>query len=76
MWKDGSIVEYNHDGMTVASLYDERPGSFQYVVVDDTLKRAALIDLGLDSAPSAGATAPHNVDLIVDYVCAKGLKVE
>ena len=51
------MIEYKHDGMTVASLHDERTGSFQYVVVDDTTKTAAIIDPVLDFDPRAGATA-------------------
>ena len=39
------MIEYNHKGMTVASLHDERTGSFQYVVVDETTKTAAMVAL-------------------------------
>ena len=70
------MIEYKHDGMTVASLHDERTGSFQYVVVDDTTKTAAIIDPVLDFDPRAGATATRNADLILDYVREKGLTVE
>ena len=70
------MIEYKHDGMTVASLHDERTGSFQYVVIDDTTKTAAIIDPVLDFDPRAGATATRNADLILDYVREKGLTVE
>ncbi len=70
------MIEYNHDGMTVASLHDEHTGSFQYVVVDDTTKTAAIIDPVLDFDPRAGAIATRNADLILDYVREKGLNVE
>ncbi|QQV79343.1 MBL fold metallo-hydrolase (plasmid) [Sphingomonas aliaeris] len=70
------MIEYNHDGMTVASLHDEHTGSFQYVVVDDTTKMAAIIDPVLDFDPRAGAIATRNADLILDYVREKGLNVE
>lgn len=70
------MIEYNHKGMTVASLHDERTGSFQYVVVDATTKIAAVIDPVLDFDPRAGATGTQNADLILDYVRSKGLTVE
>ena len=70
------MIEYRHEGMTVASLHDERTGSFQYVVVDDATKVAAIIDPVLDYDPRAGATSTRNADLILDYVRAKGLTVE
>lgn len=70
------MIEYSHEGMTVASFHDERTGSFQYVVVDGTTKRAAIIDPVLDFDPRAGATSTTNADRILDYVAAKGLTVE
>lgn len=70
------MIEYNHEGMTVASLHDERTGSFQYVVIDDTTNAAAIIDPVLDFDPRSGATATDNADLILDYVCTKGLTVD
>ena len=70
------MIEYEHGGMTVASLHDERTGSFQYVVIDSTTKTAAIIDPVLDFDPRAGATATRNADLILDYVREKGLTVE
>ncbi|WP_314374775.1 MBL fold metallo-hydrolase [Sphingomonas paucimobilis] len=70
------MIEYSHEGMTVASFHDERTGSFQYVVVDGITKRAAIIDPVLDFDPRAGATSTTNADRILDYVAAKGLTVE
>lgn len=70
------MLEYSHEGMTVASLHDEHTGSFQYVVVDDTTKAAAIIDPVLDYDPRAAATSTTNGDLILDYVRSKGLTVE
>ena len=70
------MIEYSHEGMTVASFHDERTGSFQYVVVDGTTKGAAIIDPVLDFDPRAGATSTTNADRILDYVAAKGLTVE
>jgi hypothetical protein len=62
------MIEYNHKGMTIASLHDERTGSFQYVVVDEATKVAAIIDPVLDFDPRAGATATDNADMILEYV--------
>lgn len=70
------MIEYSHEGMTVASFHDERTGSFQYVVVDGTTKGAAIIDPVLDFDPRAGATSTTNADRILNYVAAKGLTVE
>ncbi|WP_454883540.1 MBL fold metallo-hydrolase [Sphingomonas oryzagri] len=70
------MIEYNHAGMTVASLHDKRTGSFQYVIVDDATKAAAIIDPVLDYDPRAGAISTRNADLILDYVRSKGLTVE
>jgi len=70
------MIEYRHEGMTIASLYDERTGSLQYVVVDDATKTAAIIDPVLDYDPRAAATSTTNADLILDYVRSKGLTVE
>ncbi|THG37579.1 MBL fold metallo-hydrolase [Sphingomonas olei] len=70
------MIEYRHEGMTVASLHDERTGSFQYVVVDQATKAAAIVDPVLDFDPRAGATSTTNADLILDYVRENGLTVE
>ncbi|MET4897057.1 MBL fold metallo-hydrolase [Sphingomonadaceae bacterium jetA1] len=70
------MKEYQHRGMTVASLHDEPTGSFQYVVVDDATKAAAIIDPVLDFDRRAGATSTRNADLILAYVAQKGLGVE
>lgn len=68
------MIEYRQEGMTVASLHDERTGSFQYVVVDEATKAAAIIDPVLDFDPRAGATATDNADMILEYVRAKRLR--
>lgn len=70
------MIEYRHEGMTVASLHDERTGSFQYVIVDDATKAAAIVDPVLDFDPRAGATSTTNADLILDYVRDHDLTVE
>ena len=70
------MKEFHHKGMTVASLHDERTGSFQYVIVDEATKIAAIIDPVLDFDPRAGATGTQNADLILDYVRSKRLTIE
>lgn len=70
------MIEYRHEGMTVATLHDERTGSFQYIVVDDASGSAAIIDPVLDYDPRAGATSTANADRLLDYVRAKDLRVE
>ena len=36
------MIEYQHEGMTVASLHDKRTGSFQYIVVDEASGSAEI----------------------------------
>lgn len=52
------MIEYSHEGMTVASFHDERTGSFQYVVVDGTTKGAAIIDPVTDFDPAPARPRP------------------
>ena len=70
------MIEYQHEGMTVASLHDKRTGSFQYIVVDEASGSAAIIDPVLDYDPRAGATSTTNADILLDYVRSKDLRVE
>ena len=64
------MIEYKHDGMTVASLHDERTGSFQYVVVDDTTKTAAIIDPVLDLTRALVRPRPET-RILSSTMCAK-----
>ncbi len=70
------MIEYPHPGMTVASLHDERTGSFQCIVVDEATRAAAIIDPVLDYDPRAGATSTVNADRLLDYVRSRDLTVE
>ena len=70
------MLEFRHGQMTVASLHDERTGSFQYIVVDEASRAAAVIDPVLDFDPRAGATSTRNADCLLDYVRARKLDVE
>ena len=70
------MIEYHHDGMTVASLHDEQTGSFQYIVVDEASRAAAIIDPVLDYDPRAASTSTTNADRLLDYVRSRDLTVE
>lgn len=70
------MIEYQHEGMTVATLHDKRTSSFQYIVVDEASGSAAIIDPVLDYDPQAGATSTANADILLDYVRSKNLRVE
>jgi glyoxylase-like metal-dependent hydrolase (beta-lactamase superfamily II) len=70
------MIEYSHQCMTVASLHDEQTGSFQYVVVDEATRAAAIIDPVLDYDPRAGTTSTANADRLLDYVRSRNLQVE
>ena len=60
----------------VAAFYDEKTGSWQYVVRDRETKSAAIIDPVWDYDEKAGATSTKNADAIADYVRSEGLRVE
>ncbi|MDH5824118.1 MBL fold metallo-hydrolase [Luteimonas sp. RD2P54] len=59
----------------VASLYDEKTGSFQYVVSDPATRAAAVIDPVLDFDEKAAATATANADRLLDYIAGERLDV-
>ena len=56
------------EGTTVAVLYDEPTGSFQYVFSDDATAKAVVIDPVLDFDPAAGATSTYNADHLLDHI--------
>lgn len=60
----------------VAAFYDEKTGSWQYVIRDRETKSAAIIDPVWDYDEKAGATSTKNADAIADYVRSEGLRVE
>lgn len=60
----------------VTGFYDARTGSIQYVVVDPTTLKCAIIDPVLDFDEKSGSTATRNADAILDHIAAKGLTVE
>ena len=50
------------DGISVAVLWDEPTGSWQYILIDRATSHAAIIDPALDFDPMSGATATRNAD--------------
>lgn len=70
------VMIHDHSSMRVGSLYDEKTGSFQYLVIDTATHSAAIIDPVLDFDEKAGATSRRNADLLIDFVEAQGLNVE
>lgn len=68
------VVEFER--ISVATLWDEPTGSWQYVLVDKATDRAAVIDPVLDFDANAGATSTANADRILDFVRKRGLTVD
>lgn len=66
---------YQREESTVASLYDSKTGSFQYVISDRASRAAAIIDPVLDFDELAGATSTRNADLLLEYVEQERLDV-
>lgn len=61
---------------SVAALWDEPTGSWQYVLTDRATGRAAIIDPVLDFDPLSGATSTRNADAILAYVREQNLAVD
>lgn len=66
---------YEREEASVASFYDEKTGSFQYVITDKATRSAAVIDPVLDFDEKAAATSTTNADKILEYVRAEKLQV-
>lgn len=62
--------------VTVAALWDEPTGSWQYVLADRASNKAAIIDPVLDFDMNAGATSTGNADKLLEHVERQGLAVE
>jgi len=60
---------------TVTGFHDPASGSVQYVVVDDSTRKAALIDVVLDFDPAEARTRQSSAQQIVDFVRREGLEV-
>ncbi|NHQ73888.1 MBL fold metallo-hydrolase [Roseovarius gahaiensis] len=61
---------------TVTGFHDPATGSIQYVAVDPTTKKAALIDVVLDFDPASGRTSTDSAQAVLDFVQQQGLTVE
>ncbi|NZA26582.1 MBL fold metallo-hydrolase [Luteimonas sp. SJ-92] len=59
----------------VASLYDRKTGSFQYVVSDPRTRMAAVIDPVLDFDEKTAATSTGNADRLLEYIAGERLDV-
>ena len=60
----------------VEGFYDQESGSIQYVVIDESTKRAALVDVVLDFDPEAGRTRTDSASEILDFVGNEGLTID
>ena len=60
----------------VVGFYEEPSGSIQYVVIDPSTKKAALIDVVLGFDPAHASTDTSAAQEILDFVRAEGLTVE
>lgn len=67
---------FNFDTISVAALWDEPTGSWQYMLIDRASNHAAIIGPVLDFDPIAGATATRNADVILAFVAERGLSVD
>jgi glyoxylase-like metal-dependent hydrolase (beta-lactamase superfamily II) len=59
----------------VTGFYEPDTGSIQYVVVDESTKKAALIDVVLDFDPASAGASTKAAQEILDYVEREGLEV-
>lgn len=64
------------DGISVAALWDEPTGSWQYIVIDRATNHAAIIDPVLDFDPMSGATATRNADALLAFVKEQQVTVD
>ena len=69
------LQHHPREDALVHSLYDEKTGSFQYVIADPASRRAAIIDPVLDFDEKAGYVATTNADALLAHVEREGLEV-
>jgi glyoxylase-like metal-dependent hydrolase (beta-lactamase superfamily II) len=67
---------FDYDQISVAALWDQPTGSWQYVLTDKATNQAGVIDPVLDFDPMAGATGTGNADKILAFVQERQLKIE
>ena len=61
---------------SIEAFFDATTGTVSYVVADPATHRAAIVDPVLDYDASAGRTATHSADRIVEFVRARQLTVD
>jgi len=61
---------------TVTGFYDKATGSVQYVAVDESTKKCALIDVVQDFDPRSARSSFDSASEILDFVRREGLTVE
>lgn len=60
----------------VTGFYEKRTGSVQYVVADPETGDCAIIDPVLDYDEKSGATATIEADRILEFIAAKGYRIQ
>ena len=70
------MIETSYRKPKVQGFFDKRTFSVQYVVSCPKTKSCAIIDPVFDYDEKSGATATQNADAILQYIGAKGLKVQ
>lgn len=60
----------------VKGFFDKRSFSIQYVVIDPSTKRCAIVDPVLDFDEKSGSTATHHADAILAFIETEGLTVD
>lgn len=59
----------------VVGFYEEKTGSVQYVVIDESTRTAALIDVVQDFDPASAAVSTQSAQEILDFVRDEGLTI-
>lgn len=60
----------------VVGFYEEDTGSVQYVAIDRSTRKAAIIDAVLDFDPASSRTSTESAEQILNFVHEQGLEVE
>jgi len=73
---DHPMRRFEHGGAHIAALYDEKTGSWQYVISDPATRACAIIDPVWDFDEKAAATSTRNAEALLAHVRDEGLKVQ
>ena len=68
--------QFDLASVSIASLWDEPTGSWQYILIDRATDRAAIIDPVLDFDPMAGVTGTRNADKILAFIGERSLSID